>query len=235
MHYIHRKKNRLHNWWRKNAILICLIGTHLFAFWCGWGVRQITYKAQEFEVYMQEAQNQPTASSSQQPEVYHTQFQFTPNSIPEVLPVEIVEVLSDSSAKTYMNYKGITDKTSPQWDYIFNRKLVTVDDQGYLVTEDGYIGVALGSYFGDIGEKYIFELSSGKFLKLVKIEAKDDRHTDKSGFMANDGSVIEFVVDTKHPSMQDNVWQNGLIWQGNFNNNSDFEGTIVNIWRVAGD
>ena len=48
----------------------------------------------------------------------------------------------------------ITDKTSKQWQYINASGRIKIEN-GYLM-EGEYIGVALGSYFGEIGTKYIF-------------------------------------------------------------------------------
>lgn len=136
--------------------------------------------------------------------------------------------------KTYMDYRTITNKDSNQWKYIHS-DAISLDDKGFLVTEDGYIGVALGSYFGPVGSKYIFELDTGIELKVVKIECKSDKHTCKNNYKAGCNDVIEFVIDTKAAYMRENVWGNGLIFQGNFNNCEDFRGNIVGIKEVIYD
>lgn len=133
--------------------------------------------------------------------------------------------------KTYMDYRKITNKKSNQWKYIHS-DAITLDDKGFLVTEDGHIGVALGSYFGPIGSKYIFTLDTGIELKVVKVEQKSDKHTCEYNYKAGANDVIEFVIDTQAEYMQDNIWGNGLIFQGNFNNCEDFEGNIIKIQEV---
>ena len=61
-------------------------------------------------------------------------------------------VCAYSSVKTYMDYKAITAKNSTQYKYI--RDYMNIDSSGLLVDEDGFIGVALGSYYGVIGDRY---------------------------------------------------------------------------------
>lgn len=133
-----------------------------------------------------------------------------------------IEPCSTSSAKSYMDYRMITSKTSNQYRYI--QEHMTVRD-GYLVDEDGYIGVALGSWFGDIGTRWVFELSSGEFIYAVKIENKDDAHTINGCEHSIDGSVIEFVIDTTYFPLS----ENGFIYNGNFNNVEWWNGDIVSV------
>lgn len=141
-----------------------------------------------------------------------------------------MEVLYDSSVKTCMSVWKITNKTSPQYDYIFNSGLIEFCDDGFLRTEDQFIGIALGSYFGDIGNKFIFELDTGIELKVVKIEEKANQHTTKGFIQSKDYSVIEFVCDFS--KMQDKYISNEYPLNGNFNNADEFEGKIVKIWKV---
>lgn len=142
-----------------------------------------------------------------------------------------LEVISASSTKTYMDYRAITAKNSPQYKYIHN--YMDIGEDGFLRDEDGYIGVALGSYFGEIGSRYDFVLDSGITLHLIKVEEKSDADTSYGFYHNCDGSVIEFVIDTKSAAMQKNRWNNGLIWSGNFNNCSEFKGRISSIWSIS--
>ena len=123
-------------------------------------------------------------------------------------------VCSTSGVKTYMDYKKITSKSSNQ--YIYIKKYMSVNDEGFLVDEEGRIGIALGSYFGAIGSKYNFTLSTGVVLKAVKVEAKSDAHTVNGCYQKWDKSVIEFVVDT-------DVYVRG---------NGNYSGTIESIEEV---
>ena len=169
---------------------------------------------------------------------YECKITDLPNAIismgvPEEIETVEVERPTDELLrnKTYMDYRKITNRDTAQWRYIYS-DAITVDDKGFLVTEDGFIGVALGTYFGPVGTKYIFTLDTGIELKVVKVEVKSDKHTCEHNYKAGSNDVIEFVIDTKAQYMQDNIWGNGLIFQGNFNNCPDFEGNIIRIQEV---
>lgn len=139
--------------------------------------------------------------------------------------IKFEEPCSTSSVKTYMDYRKITLQSSLQYQYI--QEHMTVID-GYLVSEDNYIGVALGSYFGEIGSKWIFLLDTGIELRLVKIEHKDDEHTIDGCEQKYDGSVIEFVIDSDYFELG----SNNYVFNGNFNNNELFNGNIESYRKV---
>lgn len=141
-----------------------------------------------------------------------------------------VEVLKDYSEKTYMDYKKITKTSSPQ--YLFIKEHMTVCEDGFLRDKHGNIGVALGSYFGEIGAIYEFVLDTGIVLNVVKIEEKADKHTVKGYYHKIDHSIIEFVVDANSKLLKKHMYSNGYIWQGNFNNCPDFNGKIVEIYKI---
>lgn len=140
--------------------------------------------------------------------------------------VKDIPVCSNSQTKTYMDYKMITDKSSKQWQYINASGKIKIEN-GYLM-EGEYIGVALGSYFGEIGTKYIFALDTGKQIKVVKIEEKADAHTKNGCQQKWDGSVIEFVIDSNAFKKS----ANGYVYNGNFNNIDQFNGHIEKIEMV---
>lgn len=145
---------------------------------------------------------------------------------------EEIEVCSTSSVKTYMSYRLITSTTSAQYRYISG--YMTVDlETGLLIDEDGFIGVALGSYFGEIGSRYYITLDTGVVLPVVKIESKADEHTHNGCSASSDGSVIEFVIDTDIASSYFGTATNGYILSGNFNNYDIFNGSIIAIEKVT--
>ena len=108
---------------------------------------------------------------------------------------EELDICSANTAKTYMDYRMTTVVDSRQYQFIHN--FLTVDKKtGFLYDEDGFIAVALGSYYGEIGDRYYFTLESGIVLPLVKAEEKADEDTDAMGcYHTLDGSVVEFVID----------------------------------------
>lgn len=145
---------------------------------------------------------------------------------------EEVGVCSVNKTKTYMDYRAITDRNSTQYKYIRDNMILD-EETGFLVDEDGFIGVALGSYYGVIGDRYYFTLDSGIVLPLVKIEEKADVDTDGGCSHYSDGSVIEFVIDKNVAGDYFGVYGNGLVLSGNYNNYSLFKGNIEKVEKVS--
>ncbi|MBP3890736.1 MAG: hypothetical protein J6D29_01045 [Solobacterium sp.] len=143
---------------------------------------------------------------------------------------ESIGACSNSSVKTYEDYRMITAVGSKQYQHIQNH--MTVDETtGFLYDEDGFIGVALAYSFGEIGSRYYMVLDTGVIIPVVKIDAK--AAVDASnGCGANlNNHVIEFVIDS------DKAFQyfgggNGLASNGNFNNYDCLKGNILDIERV---
>jgi hypothetical protein len=148
-------------------------------------------------------------------------------TLPDIKSIN-VSVCSSSSSKTYMDYRTITSESSLQ--YLYTRYLMTIRN-GFLYDKDGFIGVALGSYFGEIGTRYRITFSTGIVLNVIKIEEKADEHTDSLNCEnLYDHSVIEFVIDTA--TIPYHVSSNGYIASGNFNNIDQFKGSIVKIEKL---
>lgn len=133
---------------------------------------------------------------------------------------------SSSSVKTYMDYRAITNTSSNQYRYI--RDYMNVSEDGFLYDENGYIGVALGSHFGSIGSKWEIVLDTGITFKVVKIDEKADRHVNNGCQHKEDGSVIEFVIDSSKFKKS----SNGYVYSGNFNNNPNFKGKISAVYKI---
>ena len=135
----------------------------------------------------------------------------------------------DTTKKSYEDGSMITDETSQQWALIQTMK---PNKRGVYSTKDGYIGVALGSYYGAIGTKYEVTLSTGKILKVVKLDKKADQDTVNGCYHKTDGSMLEFVIDTKVATEYYRPSENGYVLNGNFNNHSDYSGEIVSMKRI---
>ena len=130
-----------------------------------------------------------------------------------------------------MDYRAITDKTSPQYQFIHSDE-ITICEDGFLRDSEGYIGVAMGGYFGEVGSRYICRLDNGAEIKVVKVEVKAEQDTVQDFYSKDNYDIIEFVIDTKAQWMQDNKWENGYIFSGNFNNYEAFNGKIVEMDKV---
>ena len=132
--------------------------------------------------------------------------------------------------KTYEEYTLIDNVSSSQYRYI--KSHMTVDPKsGFLFDEDGFIGVALGYNFGNIGARYYITLDTGIIIPVIKIDAKAriDASDGCQGNYADD--VIEFVIDTDK-AMKYFGSSNGYASNGNFNNYKYLKGSIVKIESV---
>lgn len=145
---------------------------------------------------------------------------------------EDIEICASRGAKTYMDYRMTTVVSSRQYQFIHNE--LTVDSKtGFLYDKDGFIAVALGSYFGGIGDRFYFTLDTGIVLPLVKAEEKADIDTDAIGCQhVRDTSIIEFVIDSDYAGQY--FWDtgNGLVLNGNYNNEPLFSGDIERVEKV---
>lgn len=122
--------------------------------------------------------------------------------------------------KSNMDLISITNKQSYQY---YLKQYYWLDDYGhYRYSEKGidYYVVALGSYYGDIGDKFRFTLSNGTILYVIKGDEKSDTQT-VNGCYHPDGSVIEFIIDTYTVT---NSYNN---FNGGFQVYDKWNGTIV--------
>ncbi len=143
---------------------------------------------------------------------------------------ESIGACSTSSTKTYEDYSLITAKESKQYKYIHNN--MTVDETtGLLIDEDGFIGVAMGYSFGEIGTRYYVVLDTGIIIPVVKVDAKASVDAPNGCSHSIDSSVIEFVIDTE-TAYEYFGGKNGYVSDGNLNNNEYFKGNIQDIELV---
>ena len=122
-----------------------------------------------------------------------------------------------------MSYKAITDKTSKQYKLLNSG--ILKNNNGLLTTDDGYVAVALGSRFGGIGDRFVITFDNGKSFKAIKVDEKADKDTSNKCHHVSDGSLIEFVIDTKLSRQSYPL----AIKMGNFNYVDQFHGNVVKI------
>lgn len=120
---------------------------------------------------------------------------------PTVMSAVFTESMSvpdgDTSFKSYMDYKCITDRNSPQ--YKLQGECWT-DKNGLRRFGNDYV-IAVGSYYAEsVGERLEITLDSGDKFTAVVGDFKADSHTDNTHryYPMSDGNknVIEFIVDT---------------------------------------
>lgn len=103
----------------------------------------------------------------------------------------------DTSFKSYMDYRCITNTRSAQYKL---QNDCWTDENGLRRCGDDYV-IAVGTYYADyVGERVIVTLADDKQFTAVIGDFKADAHTDSThrySPMSNDRkNVIEFVVDT---------------------------------------
>lgn len=142
-----------------------------------------------------------------------------------------IDVCSMSNVKTYMDYRMTTVRSSNQYKFL-NYECKVDPKTGFLYDKDGFIAIALGSYYGVIGDRFYITLDTGIVLPVVKGEEKADVDTDWTGcYHTIDGSVMEFVIDSDYAYARFGGG-NGLVLNGNYNNYSLTSGSIVRIEKV---
>lgn len=118
---------------------------------------------------------------------------YTPLGVPNI----------NSSFKTWMSYKAVTNKNSQQYKFIHTYGWS--DSQGFmrcagekeLGVEQDYYLIALGSFYGTtIGTKYRITLDTGKVFYGVLADCKNDKHTNATNqYVIHNGNIVEFLVD----------------------------------------
>lgn len=111
--------------------------------------------------------------------------------------IEYAVPLGDTSFKSYMSWKAITNTDSNQYKL---QKSCWTDKKGLRRYRQDYV-IALGSYYADyIGQRFTITLDTGDSFTAVVGDFKADRHTDETHKYTpmEDGrkNVVEFIVDT---------------------------------------
>lgn len=133
------------------------------------------------------------AESTQEPEETTVQAATVPEPVDMVL-LSVPD--GDTSFKAYMDWETITNTRSEQ--YAMQQQAYT-DSAGLRRYKTGEYMIALGSYYGEVGDRFVITLDSGKTFHAVMGDLKADRHTDASNRYTpmEDGmrNVVEFIVD----------------------------------------
>lgn len=119
-----------------------------------------------------------------------------------------------SSFKSYMDYRCITNKRSYQYKLIQS----SVTDSNGLRKIGEYYCVAMGTYYGKLGDKFYIETDEGACWKVILADIKSDSHTNSTHqYTTANRCMMEFIVDTKKlpKSIKNSGTVNGLGFQGN--------------------
>lgn len=144
---------------------------------------------------------------------------------------EFLEVPNENTSfKSYMSYKAITNKESIQYQM---QQEAWTDEYGLRRYGDAYM-VAMGTFYAQsCGEYFNVTLESGESFLVVTGDIKSDKHTDDRNMYSPvyiDGrmeyaNIIEFIVDTAAMSRS-------VRRSGNIGTIDCFSGQIKSIERV---
>ena len=103
-----------------------------------------------------------------------------------------------------MSYKAVTNKKSPQYQYIHTygwsdeEGFMRAEGERELGIEDDYYLIALGSFYGtEIGTKYKITTDTGNVFYGVLADRKANIHTNSTNqYVPKNRDVVEFLVDT---------------------------------------
>ena len=132
----------------------------------------------------------------------------------------------DTSFKAYEDYRRITNTRSTQ--YRMQQKAET-DENGLRIYHGRYM-VAVGTYYGEVGDELTVTLDTGEVIDVVIGDIKADCDTDETNryHPMEDGgaNVIEFIVDTRELS-------HDVKRAGDISEIDGFEGNVEKIERKA--
>lgn len=137
---------------------------------------------------------------------------------------------ANSQKMTYMDYRAITDTSSKQYK-LQQDPYCVVNEKGFLMYRDNWYVVAMGSYWGNIGDKFIVRLENGTLFSVIIGDYKSDRDTDKEHYAHRaDGHVIEFLIDSDSTYMKNhNVIYYGLVNKAF----PEFDSKIISITKMV--
>lgn len=127
--------------------------------------------------------------------------------------------------KSYMDYKCIK-KDCKQGNIVYGENAWT--DEDGLRKSGEYYCVALGSYYGNIGDKFIIETKKGNKYKIIKADEKANKHTDSSNrYTLSNGCMMEWIVEI-------NKLDKFVKSSGNIDNITKVSGAIIKITKIKG-
>lgn len=148
-----------------------------------------------------------------------------------------------SSFQPYMDYRCITDKSSPAYkvsrsdlsytDEFGMRRFQTTSDQFTIDGQDDYV-IALGTFYkekGTAGSRYLIVTTTGMYTAITGDE-KSDAHTDARHMFSLhvDGScagIVEWIVDQKN--LEKTMRRAGTITAGPI---EALKGQIIHIYGI---
>ena len=131
-----------------------------------------------------------------------------------------------SGFKSFMSYKAITSKSSPQYK-LQHEKAYT--GKNGIRQVDGRYCVAIGSYFtNEIGALFDLVLENGTVIPCILADQKADKDTDSQNIITrHNGCLSEFIVDVSN--LKREIARMGDV--SYFNNNWDSPVESIRIYE----
>lgn len=146
------------------------------------------------------------------------------NSSPEeeVTNTEVYEVSNEASSfKSYMDYRALTDTSSTQYEM---QQDAYTDSNG-LRKIGKHFCVAMGTYYGKLGDILHIETDEGATWTVILSDIKSDVHTDSTHrYTTANNCMMEFIVDTN--AMNYEIKQSGTV------NALGFQGKICKVTKI---
>lgn len=135
---------------------------------------------------------------------------------------ESYEVSTEASSfKSYMDYRALTDTSSTQYEM---QQSAYTDDNG-LRKIDEHFCVAMGTYYGELGDILHIETDEGATWTVILSDIKSDVHTDSTHrYTTANNCMMEFIVDTS--AMDYGIKQSGTV------NALGFQGKICKVTKI---
>lgn len=128
------------------------------------------------------------------------------------------------SKKTYMDYRCIS-RNSAQGNIVYSDEAWT-DDNGLRRYGDYYC-VAMGTYYGTVGDILEITTDKGNVYKVILGDIKANEHTDSENkYSVHNGCMLEFIVE------EDKLSSN-VRTMGSVDGIEEISGKIVEVRRVG--
>lgn len=111
---------------------------------------------------------------------------------------DISDIADISDYKTVMAlFEWNWSKTSESWNKFYSKETIYTDENDFLRSEDAYV-VALGSYFGEVGDRFVVTMEDGQEFIVVKGDEKSDHDahidpTHRYHTFGDKANILEFI------------------------------------------
>jgi hypothetical protein len=140
----------------------------------------------------------PVGGEKTERHIDENMISFVEPQEPPVIKKEIVQQYQNMSVPanynsfSYMPHSAITSVRSAQMRV---KNIAYTDIYGLRCVKHYYL-VAMGTYYGKVGDTFKIHTASGGWYMVMLGDMKSDRHTDASRRVCqSNGSIIEFIVD----------------------------------------